>query len=45
MIAVAGATPGAAFVVLPNTGHIPSVDNPVEFARLVTEFAAGVGSR
>ncbi len=33
--------PGARLVVLPNVGHIPSVEVPRIFARIVANFAAG----
>jgi pimeloyl-ACP methyl ester carboxylesterase len=38
--AAAAAIPGAQLVVLPNVGHIPSVEAPAEFIRIITDFAA-----
>lgn len=38
--AAARAIPGARLVVLNDIGHIPSVECPAEFARLVDEFAS-----
>lgn len=32
--------PDAKLVVLPNVGHIPSIEAPADFARLVSEFAS-----
>ena len=32
--------PGARLVVLPDVGHIPSIEAPDEFVRLISEFAS-----
>ncbi len=37
--AAAAAIPGAELVVLPGVGHIPSIDAPREFVRILTGFA------
>ena len=37
----AAAIPGAQLVVLPGVGHIPSIDAPRDFVRILTDFAAG----
>jgi pimeloyl-ACP methyl ester carboxylesterase len=39
--AAAAAIPGSQLVVLPGVGHIPSIDAPRDFMRILTEFAAG----
>lgn len=39
--AAAAAIPGAQLVVLPGVGHIPSIDAPRDFVRILTDFAAG----
>jgi len=39
--AAAAAIPGSQLVVLPGVGHIPSIDAPREFVRILTDFAAG----
>ena len=39
--AAAAAIPGSQLVVLPGVGHIPSIDAPRDFVRLLTAFAAG----
>jgi pimeloyl-ACP methyl ester carboxylesterase len=39
--AAAAAIPGSQLVVLPGVGHIPSIDAPRDFVRILTEFAAG----
>ena len=40
--AAAAAIPGAELVVLPRVGHIPSVEAPDDFVRILTDFAARV---
>ncbi|HEY1750254.1 MAG TPA: alpha/beta hydrolase [Caulobacteraceae bacterium] len=42
--AAAVAIPGSRLVVLPDVGHIPSIEVPREFARILTAFAAGDGA-
>jgi pimeloyl-ACP methyl ester carboxylesterase len=39
--AAAAAIPGSQLVVLPGVGHIPSIDAPRDFVRILTDFAAG----
>lgn len=39
--AAAAAIPGSELVVLPGVGHIPSIDAPRDFVRILTSFAAG----
>ena len=39
--AAAAAIPGSELVVLPGVGHIPSIDAPLDFVRILTDFAAG----
>lgn len=39
--AAAAAIPGSQLVVLPGVGHIPSIDAPGDFVRILTDFAAG----
>jgi pimeloyl-ACP methyl ester carboxylesterase len=39
--AAAAAIPGSQLVVLPGVGHIPSIEAPRDFARILTDFAAG----
>jgi pimeloyl-ACP methyl ester carboxylesterase len=39
--AAATAIPGSQLVVLPGVGHIPSIDAPHDFVRILTDFAAG----
>jgi pimeloyl-ACP methyl ester carboxylesterase len=39
--AAAAAIPGAQLVVLPGIGHIPSIEAPRDFVRILTDFAAG----
>ena len=39
--AAAAAIPGSRLVVLPGVGHIPSIDAPRDFVRILTDFAAG----
>ncbi len=39
--AAAAAIPGSELVVLPGVGHIPSIDAPRDFVRILTDFAAG----
>jgi pimeloyl-ACP methyl ester carboxylesterase len=39
--AAAAAIPGSELVVLPGVGHIPSIDAPRDFVRILTAFAAG----
>jgi pimeloyl-ACP methyl ester carboxylesterase len=39
--AAAAAIPGSTLVVLPGVGHIPSIDAPRDFVRILTDFAAG----
>ena len=39
--AAAEAIPGSQLVVLPGVGHIPSIDAPRDFVRILTDFAAG----
>ena len=39
--AAAAAIPGSELVALPGVGHIPSIDAPRDFVRLITDFAAG----
>jgi pimeloyl-ACP methyl ester carboxylesterase len=39
--AAAAAIPGAQLVVLPGVGHIPSIEAPRDFVRLLGAFAAG----
>ena len=36
----AAAIPGSQLVVLPGVGHIPSIDAPRDFVRILTDFAA-----
>ncbi len=38
--AAAAAIPGSQLVVLPDVGHIPSIDAPRDFVRILTDFAA-----
>jgi pimeloyl-ACP methyl ester carboxylesterase len=38
--AAAAAIPGSQLVVLPGVGHIPSIDAPRDFVRILTDFAA-----
>jgi pimeloyl-ACP methyl ester carboxylesterase len=33
------AIPGARMAVISNVGHIPSIEKPVEFGRILTKFA------
>ena len=35
---------GAALVVIPQTGHLPNEEKPIEFANAVSEFILGIGS-
>lgn len=37
----AAAIPGSQLVVLPGVGHIPSIEAPRDFVRILTDFAAG----
>ncbi|HUO12247.1 MAG TPA: alpha/beta hydrolase [Caulobacteraceae bacterium] len=37
----AAAIPGSQLIVLPRVGHIPSIDAPRDFARILTDFVAG----
>ena len=39
--AAAAAIPGSQLVVLPGVGHIPSIDAPRDFVRILSNFAAG----
>ncbi len=39
--AAAAAIPGSQLVVLPGVGHIPSIDAPRDFVRILIEFADG----
>ncbi|HLZ83394.1 MAG TPA: alpha/beta hydrolase [Caulobacteraceae bacterium] len=39
--AAAAAIPGSQLVVLPGVGHIPSIEAPRDFVRILTDFAAG----
>jgi len=39
--AAAAAITGSQLVVLPGVGHIPSIDAPADFVRILTDFAAG----
>jgi len=39
--AAAAAIPGSELVVLPGIGHIPSIEAPRDFVRILTDFAAG----
>jgi pimeloyl-ACP methyl ester carboxylesterase len=39
--AAGAAIPGSQLVVLPGVGHIPSIDAPRDFVRILTAFAAG----
>jgi pimeloyl-ACP methyl ester carboxylesterase len=39
--AAAAAIPGSELVVLPGIGHIPSIEAPRDFVRILTAFAAG----
>jgi pimeloyl-ACP methyl ester carboxylesterase len=39
--AAAAAIPGSQLVVLPGVGHIPSIEAPHDFVRILTDFAAG----
>jgi pimeloyl-ACP methyl ester carboxylesterase len=39
--AAAAAIPGSQLVVLPGIGHIPSIEAPRDFVRILTDFAAG----
>ncbi len=39
--AAAEAIPGSQLVVLPKIGHIPSIETPRDFVRVLTDFAAG----
>ena len=39
--AAAAAIPDSQLVVLPGVGHIPSIDAPRDFVRILTDFAAG----
>jgi pimeloyl-ACP methyl ester carboxylesterase len=39
--AAAAAIPGSELIVLPGVGHIPSIEAPRDFARILTAFAAG----
>ena len=39
--AAAAAIPGSQLVVLPGVGHIPSIDAPRDFVRILADFAAG----
>ena len=39
--AAAAAIPGSQLVVLPGVGHIPSIDAPGDFVRILTDFTAG----
>ena len=34
--------PGARKAVIPNTAHVPNMERPAEFNRLVLDFLAGV---
>jgi len=38
--AAAAAIPGSRLVVLPGVGHIPSIEAPRDFVRILTDFAA-----
>ncbi len=38
--AAAAAIPGSQLVVLPGVGHIPSIEAPRDFVRILTDFAA-----
>lgn len=35
---------GADLVVIPQTGHLPNEEKPIEFANAVSEFISGIGS-
>lgn len=39
--AAAAAIPGSQLLVLPGVGHIPSIEAPRDFVRILTDFAAG----
>lgn len=39
----ARAIPGARFEIIQNAGHIPSIEQPAELARLMAEFLKGAG--
>lgn len=39
--AAAAAIPGSQLMVLPGVGHIPSIDAPRDFVRILADFAAG----
>jgi pimeloyl-ACP methyl ester carboxylesterase len=39
--AAAAAIPGSQLVVLPGVGHVPSIEAPRDFVRILTAFAAG----
>ncbi|HEX3917658.1 MAG TPA: alpha/beta hydrolase [Caulobacteraceae bacterium] len=39
--AAAAAIPGSQLVVLPGVGHIPSIEAPHDFVRILTDFIAG----
>ena len=39
--AAVAAIPGSQLVVLPGVGHIPSIEAPRDFVRILTDFAAG----
>jgi pimeloyl-ACP methyl ester carboxylesterase len=39
--AAAAAIPGSQLVVLPGVGHIPSIEAPRDFVRILADFAAG----
>ena len=41
--ATADLIPGARFAVIDNAGHLPCVEQPREYARLLTEFMQGIG--
>ena len=37
-ITVAGIIPGAELVVIPQTGHLPNEESPIDFAKAVVDF-------
>jgi 3-oxoadipate enol-lactonase len=40
--ALASGIPGARKAVIPNTAHVPNMERPDEFTRLVFDFLAGI---